>query len=149
MAGGPVFASKFEFTPVKIYSSMRTSDSLYSNESYFYSELKRLQILITRLETGERIFIILDEILKGTNSKDKAEGSFKFVEKLLEYKANGIIATHDLSLCELEKLHPEDISNLYFDVEIKNDDLYFDYLLRPGICSNMNATFLMEKMGIV
>ncbi|MCB0762232.1 MAG: hypothetical protein KDC12_11970 [Flavobacteriales bacterium] len=149
MAGAPVLAESFSFRPVKLYSSMRTSDSLQSDESYFYNELKRLKVLIDKLESGEERFIILDEILKGTNSKDKAEGSFRFVEKLLQYKASGVVATHDLSLCELENHHRTRIHNLFFDVEIRNDDLYFDYTLRPGICSNMNATFLMKKMNIV
>jgi DNA mismatch repair ATPase MutS len=128
---------------------MRTSDSLQSDESYFYNELKRLHLLIISLEKNNSRFIILDEILKGTNSKDKAEGSFRFIEKLLGFNVNGVVATHDLSLCEIQSKHPSRINNLYFDVEITNDDLSFDYTLRKGVCSNMNATFLMEKMGIV
>ncbi len=148
MCGGPVLAKEFSITPMSIYSSMRTSDSLQKNESYFYTELKRLHELIIRLEKGEKLFIILDEILKGTNSKDKAEGSMKFVDKLLHLDSSGLIATHDLSLCEIEKQYPDRIQNLFFDVEIENDDLSFDYKLRHGICSNMNATFLMKKMGI-
>ena len=101
-----------------------------------------------KLKKGEKLFIILDEILKGTNSKDKAEGSKKFVKQLLKYEAAGIIATHDLSLCSVKDEHPEKIQNHYFDVEIENDQLVFDYKLKPGICSNMNAEFLMKKMGI-
>lgn len=127
---------------------MRTSDSLQDQESYFFNELKRLHVLVEKLEAGEQPFILLDEILKGTNSKDKAEGSYKFVEKLLTFNATAIIATHDLSLCELSDKHPDRIENLYFDVEIKEDDLAFDYQIRVGVCSNMNATFLMRKMGI-
>ena len=148
MLGSPVVAERFSFKPVFLFTSMRTSDSLQESESYFYAELKRLQMIVNHLEEGEKLFIILDEILKGTNSTDKAEGSKKFMEKLLTYDAAGVIATHDLSLCEIERDHPEHIINRYFDVEIKNDDLYFDYTLRKGICSNMNATFLMRKMGI-
>jgi DNA mismatch repair ATPase MutS len=149
MAGAQVVSKSMKMEPRELYSSMRTSDSLQSDESYFYNELKRLHLLINSLEEKKSRFIILDEILKGTNSKDKAEGSFRFVEKLLGYDVSGVVATHDLSLCEIQTKYPDRIQNLYFDVEISNDDLSFDYTLRPGVCSNMNATFLMEKMGIV
>jgi len=148
MSGSSVCASKFNFTPIPLFSSMRTSDSLSENESYFYSELKRLQLIVNKLKSGEKLFIILDEILKGTNSKDKAEGSKSFVQQLINYQTAGIIATHDLSLCSLKNDFPSQIENSYFDVEIENDNLVFDYKLKPGICSNMNAQFLMKKMGI-
>ena len=148
MNGSKVCAERFVFKPSALYTSMRTSDSLQDQESYFFNELKRLHVLVEKLEKGERPFILLDEILKGTNSKDKAEGSYKFVEKLLSFNATAIIATHDLSLCELSEHHPDRIENLFFDVDIKEDDLAFDYQVRKGVCSNMNATFLMRKMGI-
>src|SRR5690606_41109431 len=93
-------------------------------------------------------FIILDEILKGTNSTDKAIGSRKFVEKLVASNATGIIATHDLSLCEIEK-ELEDVKNYYFDAEIIDDELYFDYRFKTGVCKNMNASFLLKKMQII
>ena len=105
------------------------------------------QELKTKIKT-EEYFIILDEILKGTNSTDKAIGSRKFVEKLVASKATGIIATHDLSLCEIEK-ELDDVKNYYFDAEIINDELHFDYTLKTGICKNMNASFLLKKMNIV
>ena len=146
--GAPVCASYFKFKPTQLFSSMRTSDSLSNNESYFYSELKRLQTIVEKLKKGETLFVILDEILKGTNSKDKAEGSKKFIKQLLNYQVSGIIATHDLSLCSLKEEFPLQITNKYFDVEIENDKLVFDYTLKQGICSNMNAEFLMKKMGI-
>jgi DNA mismatch repair ATPase MutS len=126
---------------------MRTSDSLADDESYFYSELKRLKFIIDEIKS-EKYFIILDEILKGTNSKDKAIGSKKFIEKLSKSKSTGIIATHDVSLCELENKF-EAIKNYYFDAEIVNDELYFDYMLKNGVCKNMNASFLLEKMEII
>ena len=147
--GCNVLASQFKFAPKSIFSSMRTSDSLQSSESYFYNELKRLQVLVKLLEAGDNVFVLLDEILKGTNSVDKAQGSYKFVEKLLNYSCTGLIATHDLSLCEIVYKHESRIENHYFDVEIGEDDLEFYYVLRKGICSNMNATFLMNKMGII
>lgn len=146
--GAKVCSSHFVFKPIPLFSSMRTTDSLSENESYFYSELKRLQMIVNRLKNGEELFVILDEILKGTNSKDKAEGSKKFVAQLIKYPVAGIIATHDLSLCSLKEEFPRNIKNQYFDVELENDQLVFDYKLKQGICSNMNAAFLMKKMGI-
>jgi len=145
--GLPVCAESFKYSPIMLITSMRTSDSLTEDESYFYSELKRLKFIVDQIET-EDYFIILDEILKGTNSKDKAIGSKKFVEKLTKSKSTGIIATHDVSLCELESEFL-DIKNYYFDAEIINDDLYFDYTLKNGVCKNMNASFLLKKMQIV
>jgi hypothetical protein len=145
--GLPVCASAFKYSPIKLITSMRTSDSLVENESYFFSELKRLKFIVDEIK-NEDYFIILDEILKGTNSTDKAIGSKKFVQKLVSSKSTGIIATHDLSLCEIEQELPE-VQNYYFDAEIIDDELFFDYKLKPGICKNMNASFLLKKMEII
>ena len=145
--GLPVCAEKFEYSPIKLITSMRTTDSLTEDESYFYSELKRLKFIVDGISKDD-YFIILDEILKGTNSKDKAIGSKKFVEKLTKSKSTGIIATHDVSLCELENEF-EDIKNYYFDAEIIDDELHFDYTLKNGVCKNMNASFLLKKMEII
>ncbi|ARV16123.1 MutS-related protein [Polaribacter sp. SA4-12] len=145
--GLPVCAESFKYSPIKLITSMRTTDSLTEDESYFYSELKRLKFIVDEIKTTD-YFIILDEILKGTNSKDKAIGSKKFVEKLTKSKSTGIIATHDVSLCELENEF-SDIKNYYFDAEIIDDELHFDYTLKNGICKNMNASFLLKKMEIV
>jgi len=149
--GLPVCAESFEYTPTKLITSMRTTDSLAEDESYFFSELKRLKFIVDQINPTKRdpkYFIILDEILKGTNSTDKAIGSKKFVEKLVSSGSTGIIATHDLSLCEIEK-SIDQIKNYYFDAEIINDELHFDYKLKDGICKNMNASFLLKKMEIV
>ncbi|MFD2822763.1 DNA mismatch repair protein MutS [Lacinutrix iliipiscaria] len=145
--GLPVCATSSQYHPVKLITSMRTSDSLTDDSSYFFSELTRLKFIVDALEK-ESYFIILDEILKGTNSTDKAIGSRKFVEKLVSKNATGIIATHDLSLCEIEK-ELDDVKNYYFDAQIINDELFFDYKLKQGICQNMNASFLLKKMEIV
>lgn len=145
--GLPVCADTFEYTPVKLISSMRTSDSLVNDESYFFSELKRLKFIVETLKK-DTYFIILDEILKGTNSVDKAEGSKKFVQRLVASNSTGLIATHDLSLCTLADDYAQ-IKNHYFDAEIINDELHFDYRFKDGICQNMNASFLLKKMQIV
>ena len=145
--GLPVCAKSSEYSPVKLITSMRTTDSLTDDSSYFFSELTRLKYIVEAIKTDD-YFIILDEILKGTNSTDKAIGSRKFVEKVVASNATGIIATHDLSLCEIEN-ELEAVKNYYFDAQIVNDELYFDYTFKKGICQNMNASFLLKKMEIV
>tara|TARA_B100000809_G_C15133422_1_gene529460 strand:- start:2050 stop:3822 length:1773 start_codon:yes stop_codon:yes gene_type:complete len=145
--GLPVCASSSIYSPVKLITSMRTTDSLTDDSSYFFSELTRLKFIVDAI-IKEPYFIILDEILKGTNSTDKAIGSRKFVQKLVAGSATGIIATHDLSLCEISEQLNE-VKNYYFDANIINDELYFDYTFKKGICQNMNASFLLKKMEIV
>ncbi len=149
--GLPVCAKSYNYNPIQLITSMRTSDSLADDASYFFSELKRLKFIVDKINpkaSENKYFVILDEILKGTNSTDKAIGSKKFVEKLVASNSTGIIATHDLSLCEIEKELPQ-IQNYYFDAEIIHDELHFDYKLKQGICKNMNASFLLKKMEIV
>lgn len=145
--GLPVCAEAAVYNPIKLITSMRTTDSLTDDESYFFSELKRLKFIVDEIQK-DRYFIVLDEILKGTNSTDKAKGSRKFVEKLVASRSTGIIATHDLSLCEVVEQLPE-VKNYYFDAEIIDDELHFDYKFKKGICQNMNASFLLKKMEIV
>lgn len=145
--GLPVCATKANYNPIKLITSMRTTDSLTDDESYFFSELKRLKFIVDEIR-NDRYFIVLDEILKGTNSTDKAKGSRKFVEKLVGSKSTGIIATHDLSLCEAAK-ELKEVKNYYFDAEIIDNELHFDYKFKKGICQNMNASFLLKKMEIV
>lgn len=146
--GAPVCADSLVVYPARMVTSLRTSDSLASNESYFFAELKRLKMIIDRLQQGEKLFIILDEILKGTNSVDKQKGSFALMKQLVANRACGIIATHDLALGELEREFPDQIRNYCFEADIRNNELTFSYRLREGIAHNMNACFLMKKMGI-
>ncbi|MFO7755917.1 MAG: hypothetical protein R6V34_08040 [Bacteroidales bacterium] len=148
MAGAPVCADKFIFTPCKVFTSMRTNDSLSDKESYFYAELKRLRVLKERIQDGENIFFLLDEILKGTNSKDKSEGARLFTERLVEYKATGMIATHDVQLGGLAENYRQ-IKNKCFEIEIEGDDVKFDYILREGMTTKMNAAILMKQMKII
>ncbi|KAA6329839.1 DNA mismatch repair protein MutS [termite gut metagenome] len=146
--GVPVCAAQMTIYPAKLITGLHTSDSLNNNESYFFAELKRLKLIIDELKAGEKLFIILDEILKGTNSTDKQKGSFALMKQLVALQANGIIATHDLALGTLADDFPNTIRNYRFEAEISNDELTFSYQLKEGIAQNMNACFLMEKMGI-
>jgi len=149
MTGAPVCASNLSFYPIQIHSSIRTSDSLTRNESYFYAELKRLKQIIDELEGGRKKLILLDEILKGTNSKDKQSGSIALIEQLLHYKSVGLFATHDLMLGELANRFPGQVNNLCFEIQIEGDKMLIDYKLHDGVCKNLNATYLMKNMGIL
>lgn len=146
--GTPVFATGMTIYPARLITSLRTTDSLTDNESYFFAELKRLKLIIDKLNQGEELFIILDEILKGTNSKDKQKGSIALINQFMTLNANGIIATHDLLLGTLAENYPDNIRNYRFEADITNNELTFSYQLREGVAQNMNACFLMKKMGI-
>lgn len=146
--GVPVCASYFEYYPALLITSLHTSDSLLKNESYFFAELKKIKVIINKLKEREPLFILLDEILKGTNSFDKQRGSIALIEQLIRLKSNGIIATHDLQLGDLENKSPKHIINYHFATKIMDDKLSFDYKLKPGIVTDLNACFLMQKMGI-
>jgi DNA mismatch repair ATPase MutS len=149
MIGAPVCATEMQFIPGKLFTSMRTTDSLSDNESYFYAELRRLNALKSRVEEGEPVFFILDEILKGTNSSDKSTGSKLFLQKIVENGGTGLLATHDTSLGKLESEYPGVIINKCFEIEIDGATIRFDYKLQNGITQKMNAVFLMKQMGIL
>ncbi len=149
MAGAPVCASGFRFHLMDVYSSMRTNDSLSRHESYFYAELKRLKNLIEAIAGGRKVFVLLDEILKGTNTTDKQRGSVALLGRMLGLGATGVIATHDLSLTSIQDDYQGKIVNKCFEVEIDGDRISFDYRLREGVTSKMNALLLMEQMGLL
>ena len=148
MAGAPVCARSFSVSHVQLISSMRITDNLEESTSTFYAELKKLKTIIEKVNAGERVFILLDEILRGTNSLDRHTGSKALIKQLIKKKAAAIIATHDLELANLKEEFSENILNYHFDVQVSNDELYFDYQLKPGICNSLNASILMKKIGI-
>ena len=148
-SGSPVVASYFYFSPLQILSSLRTQDSLHEHSSYFLAELKKLQHIIQSLDENRKSIVLIDEILKGTNSEDKTNGSEQFILKLLKYNCLGIFATHDLALSKMEGEFSGRISNYCFESQIVDGKLLFDYTLKMGVAKNKNATFLMEKMGII
>jgi hypothetical protein len=148
MAGAPVCAAKFSLSPVTIISSMRIADNLEESTSTFYAELKKLKTIIDKVNAGEKIFILLDEILRGTNSLDRHTGSEALIKQMIKHKAACIIATHDIELAKLQQTYPKNILNYHFDVQVSNEELYFDYVLKEGICTSLNASILMKKIGI-
>ncbi|WP_075603221.1 MutS-related protein [Saccharicrinis aurantiacus] len=148
-SGMTVCAKKMVFKPMLLITNMRTSDNLMKHESYFFAELKRLKFIIDALYAGNEIFVILDEILKGTNSKDKTYGSMELIRHLLKLNVHGMIATHDLELGILEEESKGKVNNICFEVENTNNELKFDYKLYKGVTQNHNATFLMKQMKII
>ena len=148
MAGAPVCADSFRLSPVQLISSMRIADNLEESTSTFYAELKKLKTVIDSVNADEKVFILLDEILRGTNSLDRHTGSEALIKQLIRHKAAGIIATHDLALAEMKTSFPDNILNYHFDVQVNNEELYFDYKLKPGVCNSLNASILMKKIGI-
>ncbi|MEK6513370.1 MutS-related protein [Myroides odoratimimus] len=146
--GAPICATKATFFPLPLFVSMRLTDSLEDSESYFYAEVKRLKMIIEQVRE-EPCFVLLDEILRGTNSDDKQSGTIGVIHKLIREKTYGVIATHDLEVCETTNKFPDILINKCFEVEIKEDDLHFDYKIRDGVCQNKNATFIMKKMEII
>lgn len=142
--GLPVFAESFGFRIASLFTSMRTSDNLVNSKSYFQAELLRLKELYHACKKNDYTVIILDEILKGTNSKDKLQGSLTFLRHLMPLPCAGLVATHDLELSRLEE-ESKQISNYKFEIELTNP-IKYDYKISPGIAKNLNATFLLKEM---
>lgn len=149
MNGAPVPSDSFSFTPTHLLSSIKIQDSLMNRESYFYAELLRLSAILESLESEPNSMIILDEILRGTNTRDKQQGSIGLLKKIIDKRGVAIIATHDLVIGKIEEDYPQNVANYCFEVEIDGDQLSFDYKLKEGISSKLNASFLMRRMGII
>jgi len=147
-AGAPIDAKQAVVYPLPLWVSMRLTDSLSDSESFFFAEVKRLKQIVTEAEK-QPVFVLLDEILKGTNSDDKKTGTIGVIEKLHNLNVTGMIATHDLEVCKTTDNHLQTMENKCFEVEIINNELHFDYKLKNGICQNKNATFIMKKMEII
>ncbi len=146
--GAPVCAQSLLLSPVRLMSSMRIADNLAENTSTFYAELKKLKTIIESVSHHEPVFVLLDEILRGTNSLDRHIGSKALIKQLIREKAVAVIATHDVEIARLEKDYPQAIENYHFDVQVEGEELYFDYKLKQGVCTSLNASILMKKIGI-
>ena len=146
--GAPVCAKDLQLSPVHLLSSMRIADNLAENTSTFYAELKKLKTIIEAVNRHEPIFILLDEILRGTNSLDRHTGSKALIKQMIQQNAVAVIATHDVELAKLEEEFPQSIENYHFDVQVEGEELYFDYRLKHGVCTSLNASILMKKIGI-
>lgn len=149
LSGAVVNAESLRIGKLQIATSMRTLDSLEENTSSFFAELKRLRMVIDLVESGKPVLFLLDEILKGTNSKDRHAGARALIKQLHSGGGAGLVSTHDLELADLEGSMQGDLKNFSFNCEVTpSGDLNFDYTLTPGLCKSMNATALMQTMGI-
>ena len=143
MNGMPVFADSLRVSAFNLFTSMRTSDDLSRGISYFNAELLRLKQLLDCCRKADRTLIILDEILKGTNSLDKLNGSRLFLQAVAKLKVTGIIATHDLELSKMEDDCPQRFHNWCFEIELA-DNISYTYKITRGVARNQNATFLLK-----
>jgi DNA mismatch repair ATPase MutS len=148
LAGAPVCARSCRMSAFRLYTSMKVSDSLDKHLSLFYAELQRLKKILEQIVSGEPVFYLLDEMLKGTNALDRQAGALALLRQLVGYHASGVVATHDLELTKLDDAFPEKIRNFHFDGYVEGDQLRFDYKLKPGKCESFNALILMRKIGI-
>jgi hypothetical protein len=148
MTGAPVRAKAMKLPVVKTICSMRITDNLEEETSTFYAELKKIKRIVEAVEAGEKVFILVDEMLRGTNTLDRHKGSEALIRQLIRYNAVGIIASHDVALADLEKVYPGKLHNYHFDSVIKQEEIVFDYLLKDGVCTSANASLLMKKIGI-
>jgi len=146
--GAPVCSDQAQIHPLPMMATMRHADSLSEGKSYFFAEVQKLKTVMAQLEKG-RCLLLMDEILRGTNSDDKILGSMKILKRVIAQKALGLLATHDLQLCDLEQDYPDQMVNYCFESEIKNDELVFDYKLRKGVCKSKSATFLLKQNKII
>lgn len=145
--GAPVCAKEFSCSIFSIYTCMRTKDNLEESISSFYAEILRIKILIEAAKRGEKVFFLLDEIFKGTNSRDRHEGAMVLINQLVKNGAMGLVSTHDLELCDLEKTK-EWIKNYNFQEYYEGNKIKFDYTLREGRSKTQNAVHLMKLAGI-
>ncbi|SPF35711.1 MutS domain V family protein [Candidatus Desulfosporosinus infrequens] len=147
-AGASVCAQRFSCSVLRIYTCMRVSDNLGENISSFYAELLRIKEIVSASKTEEKIFFLLDEIFKGTNSQDRHAGAKVLIRQLSKVGAMGMVSTHDLELGDLERESDRRIRNYHFREYYKNDQIYFDYKLRSGISTTRNAMYLIKMAGI-
>jgi DNA mismatch repair ATPase MutS len=142
-----VCAHDFQCPFLNIYTSMRINDNLDTGTSSFFAELVRIKAILEESKKGKPIFFLLDEIFRGTNSRDRHTGAKHLIRKLSSTGAMGLVSTHDLELGDLAK-ESTYIKNFHFNEYYQNGQIYFDYKLKPGVSTTRNAIFLMKMAGI-
>lgn len=148
--GLPLPADSMSLPLLQVYSSIRVTDSVQDDVSYFKAELNRIGAIMNKVrESGALYFIMLDEPLRGTNSTDKQLGTRAIINSFLQHNVIGIVATHDTGLGNMAEINSGRISNYHFESVVKNDGLVFDFKLKPGVSTSNNATILMQQMGII
>ena len=147
-AGAPVCAKQMSLSIFRLLTYMRIKDNLIESTSTFKAELNRLKMILSEVEQHANAFVLIDEMLRGTNSKDKFDGSKAFIEKLIKIGTPTLFATHDLQLSELEEVHPASVRNFHFDIQLVGNEMEFDYLIKQGPCTKFNAAILLKQIGL-
>jgi DNA mismatch repair ATPase MutS len=148
-AGAPVFAKQFELTDqIQLFAYMRIKDSLQENASTFKAEIDRIRLLLDAMKNEPKALILVDEMLRGTNSEDKLKGSIAFLEEVIAANAFAMVATHDLRTTEMTTKYPNSVNNFYFEYDSKDGELSFDYQLKEGVCKSFNASELLRSVGL-
>ncbi len=147
-AGAPVCASQMQLSIFRLLTYMRIKDNLIESTSTFKAELNRLKMILSEVTEHKNAFVFIDEMLRGTNSKDKFDGSKAFIEKLVGIKTPTLFATHDLLLSELENMHPAGVRNFHFDIQLIGGEMEFDYKIKHGPCTQFNAAILLRQIGL-
>ncbi|UKT62815.1 MutS-related protein [Pedobacter mucosus] len=147
-SGAPVCASEMSLSVFALNTYMRIKDSLNESTSTFKAELNRLKMILNHVVTDKDTFVLIDEMLRGTNSKDKYLGSKVFIEKLIAMKTPALFATHDLQLSELKETYITAVRNYHFDIQISQGEMNFDYKIKNGPCKTFNAAILLKEIGL-
>lgn len=147
-SGAPVCAAEMSVSVFAINTYMRIKDSLNESTSTFKAELNRLKMILENVTTDADTFVLIDEMLRGTNSKDKYLGSKVFIERLIAMKIPALFATHDLQLSELKDIYHAAVRNYHFDIQITEGEMKFDYKLKQGPCKTFNAAILLKEIGL-
>ena len=147
-AGAPVCADSLTVSVLKIVSYMRIKDSLNESTSTFKAELDRLKMILEKTAAETDVLVLIDEMLRGTNSKDKYAGSKAFIERLIKQQTAALVATHDLQIADLADEHSGLVRNFHFDIRMQNQDMFFDYKIKDGACKTFNAAILLREIGL-
>ena len=147
-AGAPVCTESMSVSVLKLVSYMRIKDSLNESTSTFKAELDRLKMILIKTALENDTLVLIDEMLRGTNSKDKYAGSKAFIERLVAQKTVALVATHDLQIADLADKHPEEVRNFHFDIKMQTQDMFFDYKIKAGACKTFNASILLREIGL-
>ena len=147
-SGAPVCAESMAVSVLKLVSYMRIKDSLNESTSTFKAELDRLKMILEKTAAETDVLVLIDEMLRGTNSKDKYAGSKAFIERLIRQQTAALVATHDLQIADLADEHPGAVRNFHFDIKMQNQDMFFDYKIKDGACKTFNASILLREIGL-
>ena len=148
MAGAPVRAARLRLTALQVGASIRINDSLQEGSSRFYAEITRLRQIVDFAGGSPALLFLLDELLQGTNSKDRRIGGEGIVRALVDRASIGIVSTHDLALTDIGGPLDGHLRNVHFQDELANGRMTFDYRLREGVVTKSNGLELMRSIGL-